>query len=224
MPPTPVTATYYLEILSSWCHWAEPAWRELKSRYGDRVEFRWRIALMRPGDFPASAAHCDWFYRRSGTIVRSPVMLHSGWLEPARRGHYEAPNLVAEAARDLLPPEDDRVRLALTDAALRHGRRIGDLDTAVTVAADAAALDRATLAAAACSAAVRARVDASTATFHAHQLTQRPAFILENTIGDRAIFSGLVRAAPLAAALEALLDDAAAYASHAGHHGPPPPA
>ena len=69
-----LTLTYYLEILSSWCHWAEPAWAELKARYAGRVQFDWRIALMNPGDFPVSRAQCDWFYRRSGTIMRSPVM------------------------------------------------------------------------------------------------------------------------------------------------------
>jgi len=40
--------TYYLEILSSWCHWVESVWAELKQRYAGRyrdalalsVEFR----------------------------------------------------------------------------------------------------------------------------------------------------------------------------------------
>src|SRR5271168_2186966 len=77
--------TYYLEVLSSWCHWAEPAWAELKARYAGRVRFEWRIALMSPGDFPASREQCDWFYRRSGgTAMRSPYMLHSGWFEASR--------------------------------------------------------------------------------------------------------------------------------------------
>lgn len=34
--PPAVTVTYYVEILSSWCHWAEPAWAELKQRYAGR--------------------------------------------------------------------------------------------------------------------------------------------------------------------------------------------
>jgi predicted DsbA family dithiol-disulfide isomerase len=33
--------TYFLEVLSSWCFWAEPAWAELQRRYAGRVEFRW---------------------------------------------------------------------------------------------------------------------------------------------------------------------------------------
>ena len=58
--------------------------------------------------------------------------------------------------------------------------------------------------------------------FHALQVNQRPTFLLENAIGDRAVFSGLATAAPLAATIEAMLSDAAAYASHAAHFGPPP--
>ena len=102
--------TYYVEVLSSWCHWVEPVWAELKSRYAGRAEFEWKIALMNPGDFPASQAQCDWFYRRSGgTVMNSPYMLNSGWFEAERQGDYRAPNLVAEAAKDF-GVTDDRVR------------------------------------------------------------------------------------------------------------------
>ena len=41
-----VKITYYLEVISSWCYWAEPAWAELKRRYADKVEFGWKIAQM----------------------------------------------------------------------------------------------------------------------------------------------------------------------------------
>ena len=214
--------TYYLEVLSSWCHWVEPVWAELKARYAGRAEFDWKIALMRPEDFPASQAQCDWFYRRSGgTVMHSPYMLDSAWYEAGRRGHYEAPNVVAEAAREL-GAADDRVRLALAHAALREGRKIGDLATAVAVAARAAKLDPKKLRKAAESAAVTTRVAASTAEFHAHRIDQRPAFVLTDAIGDKAVFSGLVRLEPLAATIEAMLADTAAYAAHRAHHGNPP--
>ena len=218
-----VTVTYYLEVLSSWCFWAEPAWSDLKARYAGRVDFAWKIALMNPGDFPGSRAQCDWFYRRSGLMLRSPVMLNSGWLEPERQGKYEAPDLVAEAGRDL-GFTDDRLRLALTYAAERQGRRIGDMAEAVAVAAAATGLPPATIRARAESAEVRARVAASTAEFHAHQITQRPAFVVADAIGDKAVFSGLVRAEPVAAAIDAMLADTAAYAAHAAHFGAPPSA
>ena len=177
---------------------------------------------MNPGDFPLSRAQCEWFYRRSGTIMRSPYMLNPGWLEPRRKGRYLAPNLVAEAGRDF-GFTDDRLRLALTHAGTREGRKIGGMTEAVAVAAAATGLDPAKLRARAESPEVKARVDASTAEFHAHQITQRPAFVLTDAIGDKAVFSGLVRAEPLAAAIEAMLTDTAAYAAHAAHFGKPPP-
>lgn len=217
-----VTVTYYIEILSSWCHWAEPAWTELKERYTGRVDFHWKIALMKPEDFPSSIEQCDWFYRRSGTITRSPYMLSSGWFEAERKGVYDAPNRVAEAGKDFLGEDDDTVRLALNHAAVREGQKIGDLATAIAVATKASKLPAKKLRAAAESAEVAARIQASTTEFHAHQITQRPAFVVSDVIGDKAVFSGLVRGEPLAAAIESMLADCAAYASHAAHFGGPP--
>lgn len=214
--------TYYVEVLSSWCHWVEPVWVELKNRYAGRVEFEWRIALMNPDDFPVSQTQCDWFYRRSGgTVMNSPYMLNSGWFEAERKGHYEAPNLVAEAARDF-GFNGDEIRLALAHAALREGQKIGDLATAVKVAAKAGKVDPKKLLKAAESNVVKDRVATSTADFHAHQINQRPAFVLTDAIGDKAVFSGLVRIEPLAATIDAMLRDTAAYAAHATHHGVAP--
>ena len=222
-----MNVTYYVEVLSSWCTWAEPTWTELKTRYAPRgVTFNWKIALMNSGDFPVSSAQCDWFYQRSGgTVMRSPFMLNSGWLEPERKGDYAAPNLVAEAAKDF-GFTGDEIRLALAHAAVREGCKVGDLATAVAVAAKAGGkkLPAKKLRARAESAAVRARVEGSTAEFLAHRIAQRPAFVLTSAIGDKAVFSGLVRLEPLAATIDAMLADAAAYAAHAAHYGKPPPA
>jgi hypothetical protein len=56
-----VKVTYYLEVISSWCHWAEPAWSELKKRYAGQCEFDWKIALMPPDSYPVSRSQCEWF-------------------------------------------------------------------------------------------------------------------------------------------------------------------
>ncbi len=224
--------TYYVEVLSSWCHWVEPVWTGLKQRYAGRAEFEWKIALMRPEDFPVSPAQCDWFYRRSGgTVMHAPYALNSGWFEAERKGRYEAPNLVAEAAKDF-GFTGDEIRLAIAQAAVRDGLKVGDLATAVAVAAKAAhstnsgqgKLDAKKLRKAAESNLVKDRVATSTADFLAHQITQRPAFVLTDAIGDKAVFSGLVRIEPLAATIDAMLADTAAYAAHKAHHGEAPKA
>ncbi|MGH8017718.1 MAG: DsbA family oxidoreductase [Opitutaceae bacterium] len=220
LPRMAVKITYFVEILSSWCHWAEPAWDAVKARFGSAVECEWKIALMNPAGFPESREQCDWFYRRSGTVVRSPCMLDSGWLEPELRGDYTAANLVAEAGRDF-GVTDDRLRRALTVAALREGQKIGRLETAAEIGAKITGASASELAARATSAEVRKRVEISTAEFHAHQIAQRPSFILTSEIGDKAVISGLWVAGPLIAAAEAMLGDAAAYRSHKTRFGGP---
>jgi len=213
-------ATYYLEVISSWCHWAEPAWSELRWRYAGRMEFCWKIAQMPLEAYPTSKEQLEWFYRRSGTMVHSDYMLNSGWFEAGNRLML-VPNLVTEAARDL-GVDDDRVRLAIAEAALREGRKVGQWSVAVAVAAKAGKLDKRKLLDRAKSAAIAERVRASSAEFDALQVTQRPAFLFENSIGDRAVFSGITRVEPLAAAIDALLDDETAYASWKVHMGGPP--
>jgi len=216
--------TYYLEVLSSWCYWAEPTWAELKARYAPRgVEFEWKIALMKPEDFPVSAKQYEWFLQRSGeTVMRSPFKLNPGWMDyPVTAATYPAASAVAEAARSL-GAADDTVRLALAHAGEREGRKMGRIAEAVEVAAEVAGLDPKKLRAKAESAEVQTRIAATTAEYFAHQIDQRPAFVLTDAIGDKAVFSGLVRIEPLAATIDAMLADTAAYARHQAQFGGPP--
>jgi len=215
-----VKITYYLEVISSWCYWTEPAWAELKCRYAGKVAFDWKIAQMPAEAYPTSKEQAEWFYRRSGMIVKSPFMLNAGWFEAGRK-IYDAPNLVAEAARDF-GVTDDRVRLALAHAGEREGQKVGRWEIAVSVAAKAGKLNKAKLLARAKSAAVATRVKKSSDEFHALQVTQRPTFLIENAIGDRAVFSGVWRAEPLIAAIETMLADAQSYAAWKAHCGNPP--
>ena len=198
-------------------------WAELKRRYEGRVEFQWQIAKMQLADWPASREQCEWFYRRSGTIVRSPFMLNSGWFDPVTTDTYPAASSVAEAAKDF-GFTGDEIRLALSHASEREGRKVGRMDVAVAVAAKAGGkkLNAKQLRAAAESSAVAARIAASTKEFFAHQITQRPAFVITDDIGDKAVFSGLVKIEPLAATIDAMLADVAAYASFKAHFGGPP--
>ena len=198
-------------------------WAELKRRYEGRVAFDWKIAKMQLSDWPVSRTQCEWFYRRSGTVTRSPFMLNAGWFDPVKPGTYPAASYVAEAAKDFGFTGDD-IRLALSHAGERDGEKIGRMDVAAAIAAKAGGkkLNAKKLRTAAESAKVAASIDASTQEFFAHQVTQRPAFVITDDIGDKAVFSGLVKIEPLAAAIDAMLADVAAYASYQAHFGGPP--
>ncbi len=215
-----ITVTDYLDVISSWCFWSESTWAELKKRYGDRVKFQWKIALMDPSGLPASREQEQWFYRRSGMMMRSPFMLNTDWYDPSLP-EWLAANCVAEAAKDF-GFSDDRVRLALAQAALREGKKIADWEVSARIGAEAARIDTGKLLERARSAEIEQRVRASTAEFHALQVTQRPAFVIDTEIGDRAVFSGIVKLEPLTATIDSMLDDAAAYAAHKAHFGDPP--
>ena len=217
-----ISITIYLDVVSSWCFWAEPTWTELKRRYADRVAFEWKIALMDPRGLPTSRAQEEWFYRRSGIMNRSSSMLRSDWYEPVL-AEYLAPNLVAEAARDL-GAGDDKVRLALSHATLRTGApRIRELEVAAEIAAKASGLNQSNLLERARSGEIEKRIRASTAEWQNLRVTQRPTFVIDTEIGDRAVFSGVAKLEPIAATVDSMLDDAAFYATYAAHVGQPPP-
>ena len=215
-----VKITYYLDVASSWCFLAEPAWAALKDRYAGRVDFGWKIALMDAAGLPTSREQLAWFYRRSGTIMRSPFMLNTEWLQPGAT-EYPVRNCVAEAAREL-GVTDDRVRLALATAVLRDGKQGDEWEVATEIGAEAGELDQRSLLERARSPEIEERVRASTAEFHALKVTQRPTFVFDSEIGDRAVFSGFAKLPPLAATVDAMLEDIAAYESHASHFGAPP--
>jgi len=216
-----ISVTSYLDVVSSWCFWAEPAWAELKKRYQGKVSFQWKIALMDKTGLPVSRQQEEWFYRRSGTLMRSPFLLRTDWYDEPIRAEYLAPNCVAEAAKDF-GITDDRVRLALAYAALREGKRVGEWEISAEIGATVGKIDKRELIERAKSPEIEQRVRKSTAEFHALQVTQRPTSVLDTEIGDRAIFSGFAKGPPLIAALDAMLDDAEAYESYAAHFGTPP--
>src|SRR6185295_18386225 len=159
------------EVISSWCHWAEPAWAELKRRYAGRVEFVWKIAQMPLEAYPVSKSQLEWFYRRSGSVVRSPYMLNSDWFEPEIMIQTAA-NHTAEAARDF-GVTGDRVRLAIQHAAVLEGKKIGRWKVAAEVAAKAGKLNKSKLLARAKSKEIATRVIRTSAEFAALQVTQR---------------------------------------------------
>ena len=215
-----ITVTDYLDVVSSWCFWSEPTWAELKKRYQGRIEFQWKVALMDPSGLPTSREQEAWFYRRSGMMNQSPFMLTTEWYDATLK-EWLPPNAMAEAAKDF-GITDDRVRLAIAHAAVREGKKVSDWDVCAEVGAAAGKLDKKKLLDAAKSSAVEKRLRASTAEFHAMQITQRPAFVIDTEIGDRAIFSGVIKLEPIAATIDSMLADATFYAAHKAHFGDPP--
>jgi predicted DsbA family dithiol-disulfide isomerase len=175
---------------------------------------------MDPTGLPTSREQEQWFYRRSGMMMHSPFMLNTDWYDSSLQ-EWLAPNCVAEAAKDF-GFTDDRVRLALARAALREGKSVSDWKTAAEIGGEAGPIEAGKLLERAKSSSIEKRVRASTAEFGALQITQRPAFVIDTEIGDRAIFSGVVRLEPLTATIDSMLEDAAAYAAHKAHFGDPP--
>lgn len=114
------------------------------------------------------------------------------------------------------------MRCALSHAAYRESQKVGRLEVAVEIAVAAGGLDAAALGARAQFPEVTVRRRATTAEFLALPVGQRPTFLLEDAIGDRAVFSGLVRLEPLVATIAAMRRDVAAYAEfQARQPGPP---
>ncbi len=216
-----LTVTNYLDVISSWCHWAIPAWREVREHYGEQVDFRWKIALMDKAALPPTRAHTEWYYRRSGILMRSPVRLSATWMEEGAT-EYLAPNCTAEAAREFGVEDDDRAWIALSTAELREGKKIANWEVAAQIAAAATGLNEKQLFERAQAPEIEERVRQSTAEFHALQVTQRPTFVIDSPIGDRAVFSGFAKAPPLIATLDAMLDDLVGYQAYAAHFGEPP--
>ena len=216
-----IRATNYIDVVSSWCYWAEPAWAELQRRYENKnVDFEWKVALMDKSGLPATHEQHEWYYRRSGTMMRSPFKLNSDWAE-FDRTEYLAPNCVAKAAEDL-GVKDDRVRKAIAHAALREGKKSGRLGHAAEVGAKAGGLDAKKLLERAQSPAIEASVRATSGISY-HASDAAPDLRFHSDIGDRAVFSGFAKLEPLTATLDAMLDDFAFYETHAAHFGEPPP-
>src|SRR2546427_9022863 len=168
-----ITVTDYLDVVSSWCFWSEPTWAELKKRYQGRVEFQWKIALMDPSGLPTSREQEQWFYRRSGMMMRSPFMLNTDWYDPSLP-EWLAPNCVAEAAKDF-GFTDDRVRLALAHSALCGGRKIGAWDVAAQIGGVAGRIDAGKLVERARSAGGERRVRAVAGEFYAQPVQLPPS-------------------------------------------------
>ncbi|HEV2037069.1 MAG TPA: DsbA family protein, partial [Candidatus Eremiobacteraceae bacterium] len=182
-----IKLVYYLDVLSSWCHYCEPSLQRVVKKYGPQLSYSWRIALITenmPGG--NTLEQIEWYYKRSGSI--SGTHLNPQW----RQGSHTTldANLAAEAAREL-GFTDDRVRLALARAAMVEGMPIYHKTVAADVVAAVTGAERERILALMDDATIKERVKHSSSEFASFHIDQRPAFVLHSSIGDTAIFSGI---------------------------------
>src|ERR1700736_3773078 len=198
---------YYLDVMSSWCFYAEPALERLRKKYGARLTYDWRIALVTenmPGG--NTREQYEWFYKRSGSI--SGIHLNPDW----NQGPHTTldANLAAEAAREL-GFTDDRARLALARAALVEGLPIYHKNVAADVVAAATGIKVERILPLMNSPMLRERIKQTGEEFASFHIDQRPAFVLRSSIGDTAIFSGIWRFEPLDVTVGSMLHDVDEY-------------
>lgn len=183
-----VDLIYYVDVLSSWCHVADYAVERIEAVYRERVRLDWRIAqLFDYGPLPYSQNDLKWYYAR--TAKMTGVQLNESWHDAADTTTKFA-NQAAEAAR-ALGAADSRVRRGLSRAALLEGRKLGRRDEAVAHAARLSGFAPERIAEVMDSPQVTQRIAQTTCEFKDLALPQLPSFVMRNTSGDLAVFSGL---------------------------------
>jgi len=116
----------------------------------------------------------------------------------------------------------NKVHEALKIAGLTRGEPILRRDVALQIAVSATGASQTELQNALDDPETSKNISASTAEFNAFAVTQRPTFVIRSEIEDTAIFSGIYRAEPILAALDAMIADENAYRQYAARHPPLP--
>jgi predicted DsbA family dithiol-disulfide isomerase len=203
-----ITVTHYCYTLSTWSLAAEDAVAEIKDRYGDKLDYQWRLAVMHynGGRGAFADGELEAPYARLEAVTGQRVSL--GWW---REGYdWTIPDRVVDAARALGATATD-VRLALATAGLRQGENITDPDFACSLASRIARIDADALRAEAMGPATMLRLHQSASEFAALGVPFVPAFKLSNAIDDTVVLSGVWRPEPLVACIEGLLKDEEEY-------------
>ncbi|HEY8296980.1 MAG TPA: DsbA family protein [Candidatus Baltobacteraceae bacterium] len=208
----PLQLTYYFDVLSQWCHFADKSLDRLRRDFGDRIAVELKIRLLNDGKPIAyTPEQLAAYYRRSKAIAG--IETTAAWLHPGDSSLYA--NCAVEAVRSL-GGDVESVRRKLSRAALRDGERVGTFDLACALAARLSGFDEQRLGAAMRE--TEPLLRKSTAEFYALPVEVVPTFVLRNAIGDTAILSGLFRYGALAAAAREMIDDADAYERYAADH------
>ncbi|MDP9025509.1 MAG: hypothetical protein M3N13_09060 [Candidatus Eremiobacteraeota bacterium] len=214
---TVVKITHYLYILSSWSFVAEDAMQKVRARFATDLQYEWRIASTDYGGMGRLPRRdLEFYYARLEAATGRAMNL--GWW----RENYDwlVPDRTAVAAR-LLGATGSEVRLALAAAGLERGENITHRDTAIAIACSASGLQPAALAAQFDHASTHLAMYAEMQQFRASGVNLRPAFVLENELGDIVALSGIWNVEPLESAVNALLTDEKSYKAFVVDHPVP---
>ncbi|HEY8312881.1 MAG TPA: DsbA family protein [Candidatus Baltobacteraceae bacterium] len=208
----PLKITYYFDVLSQWCYFADRALDDVRREFGDRIDLSFKVKLINDGEPLAySPAQLEAIYGRSKAV--SGIETTAAWLRPGDSSLYA--NLVVEAVRGL-GGDAERTRRRLSRAALEEGVRVGTFETALQAGAEHSGYDAETLAQRMREA--EHRVRETTAEFHALPVEVVPALILRNAIGDTAILSGLFERDTFATVVREMLRAGDMYERYGNEH------
>lgn len=209
---------YYLDVLSSWAFAAEGPLARLRQTLGDQLDYEWRLAyLFGGGPMGYGVALSDWYYARNKTITG--VTFNGAWRESADDTTWWA-DLAAQAARDL-GFTDDKVRLALSRAAMIDGKHLGRRDVAIEVAVQSTGLPAKDIERAMDDPATADHLRETTEQFGKLGVAMQPAFVMRSDIADMAVLSGLVRYETLWSCADEMLDASRKYAEYGERHPQP---
>ena len=159
----------------------------------------------------------QWYYPRcEATTGRR---FDHRWIEKRGQSTW-LPNALIYASEKL--SYWNKVHEALKIAGLTRGEPILRRDVALQIAVSATGASQAQLESALDDPETSKAISASTAEFNAFAVNQRPTFVIRSEIEDTAVFSGIYRAEPILAALDAMIADENAYSRYAATHPPIP--
>ncbi|MGA8657292.1 MAG: DsbA family protein [Chthoniobacterales bacterium] len=206
--------TYFFDVCSMWCALADEVLAEIQKRYGERVPISRKIALINDGAPMADGLEQEqWYYQRAEATTGR--RFDHRWIEKRGQSTW-LPNAVIYASEML--GHGGKVHEALKIAGLLKGEPILRRDVALHLAVSVSGVSRAELERAVDDPATSRSISASTAEFNSFPVNQRPTFVIRSKIEDTAIFSGIYRAEPVLAALDAMIADENAYAEFAATH------
>lgn len=203
-----VQIDYFLDTMSSWCLIAEPAIDQLRTEFGQSIELNWKIVQLNEGaPFVDSPEKFAWFYGRTKAVTG--VQLNPGW-HKSMLDSSVFPNLAAEGARSL-GVTDDRVRRALSRAAMNDGKHIPAREVTIQIAAAAGGLDKEALRDAMEAHETLAKIMTNTIELRKLPVRVIPAFVIKNNVGDIGILSGFHQYETLAAVVREAIHASSCY-------------